>query len=187
MPEYEKSKILNLDLLYPAVLGSLLFMMFLRFASQSWLALHDAGTWLGIIVAVFFSIGFLNAKLDGNYGLSDSLVDLFSSIVVFLAYFLLNFAELEASKTADSNIKFGHVYWVMLIAAILPFLRRWLGGTLVWNDRKNVFVLVAVIPLALGIAVEKGHLSSVAFVSPWGIVATLGIISIIYVWQLARR
>jgi len=114
MSEYEKSRILNLDLLYPAVLGSLLFMMFLRFANQGWLAFSEAGTWLGVVVAVFFSIGFLNAKLDSNYGLSDSLMDLLSSIIVFLAYFLLNFAELDASKTDDSNISFGHVYWICM-------------------------------------------------------------------------
>ena len=187
MSEYEKSRILNLDLLYPAVLGSLLFMMFLRFANQGWLAFSEAGTWLGVVVAVFFSIGFLNAKLDSNYGLSDSLMDLLSSIIVFLAYFLLNFAELDASKTDDSNISFGHVYWIMLIAAVLPFLRRWLGGTLLWNDRKNMFVLASVIPLALGIVIEWGYLSAVAFLSPGGMAATLVVISAIYVWQLAKR
>lgn len=187
MTRIKKLEIILLDLVYPAILGSLLFMFFVRLATQGTSAFQDAGTWLGLIAAVFFSLGFLNAKVDTNYQKSDAALDTLSSLLVFVNFFLLKFAETDPLKTSDTKINFWLVYLAFLFSTLLPFFRRWLGDSFRWDDYRNYLLLLALVALFSGILIDSGVSSWFNGFSPWTIVIVLGVLCLIYAWALFAK
>lgn len=164
-------RIFAIDLVYPAVLGSLIVLIFLRISYNGFQAFSQAGTLIGICVALFFCAGFVNSKLTPRYGPALAALDIFSVCVVFVCFYFLNFNEFEASMISDTAVRYDVVYFTIFLIACLPSLRRYAVGHFSWLDFRNALAALLAVLAFLAMADVVG---------PWFVVFGLTVLLIAY-------
>jgi hypothetical protein len=144
-------KMILLDLLYPAVLGALIVFLFARLASGEMQALKEPSTHFGIILAVFYAAGFVAAKLSPKYILPLAAVDLLSSVLMFVCFYILGL-----SQETPSAVNYRNFYIVLLIVVLSPMLRR----TIVLGHKphfRHRLAITAAVIVVLALLVEIAH------------------------------
>ncbi len=138
-----------LGLLYPAILGSMIMMLFLRFAEHGASMISEPETLFGLLVAAFYSLGFIHSNSSTPYTGWLCVVDCFSSLMIFVCYDALGLNDLDATTPAN----FQWLYWPLLPVVSTPVLRRFAAGNYrAFGDRKDWFSVASIGVLAAGIA-----------------------------------
>ncbi len=81
-------KALVLDLIYPAVLGTMIVLIFLTLTESFFVRIVEPPIIIAIIVAIYYCMGFLRAKSieDDSYGISNAGFDFANAIAIFGVY-----------------------------------------------------------------------------------------------------
>ena len=113
-------KMFVLDLLYPAFLGAMIVFLFLRLAKSGTAALAEPTTHFGIILAIFYALGFVAAKLSPKYTWPLALVDCLSSFLMFVCFYILGLSE----ENPAGAVSYRHFYIALLLVVLSPTARR---------------------------------------------------------------
>jgi hypothetical protein len=145
-------KIFVLDLLYPAVLGALIVFLFIRLAKSSFSELTEPTTHFGIILAVFYAVGFLVAKLAPSYSPGLAFVDCSSSALMFICFYILGLSEDKVPQSTN----YRYFYVALLLVVLSPLVRR----TIVLGRRphfRNGLAILSALIVVLPLLAEIAH------------------------------
>jgi hypothetical protein len=173
---------LVLDLLYPAVLGAMIVFVFFRFAASGIVeALTQPPFHFGVILGVFYALGFVTARLSPKYNGLLALVDFVSAILMFICFYTLGLNEEKMSQQPN----YGHFYWALLLVVLSPMIRRFISFGREPHFRNRLSILAAaVVGLALAgqVALER-----FSWLTPWIVVILLYLMLLAYVLHIPVR
>lgn len=172
----------TLDLLYPAVLGAMIVLLFMRIANFGLAPMTEPTTQFGIFIASFYSIGFVNAKMIAHYNVALAVLDVISSVLIFICLYMLGFSHDQMPSGVN------YVWFYILLSAVTfsPILRRiFRGERTIWSLRTWLgFGSTLIALLAVLNAIGIKHLS---WLTPDHVLELLSVIFVIYLGHLWWR
>jgi hypothetical protein len=171
-------RLLVLDLIYPAVLGAMIVLLFTRIAPTAVAALQAPPTYFAFIIGAYYAAGFVNAKIDASYSSKLGALDFISSILIFVSFYLLGFAQ-EGQPTP---VNYRLFYVVLVLQLLTPMFRRAAAGRR--RPFRTGIGLLALIVTLVGIAAAYG-IERLAWATPDVVAAALGVILLAYLVEMA--
>jgi hypothetical protein len=173
----------TLDLLYPAVLGGMIVLLFMRIANFGLTLVTEPTTLFGILIASYYSIGFVNAKMIAHYNVSLFALDCISSALIFICLYVLGFSHDDQIPTDVHYVLF---YFFLIGVMVSPILRRIFRGLKASRDRRTLMALSSTVFVLLALlnALGVDHLS---WLTPIHVLTLLSTIFVIYLWDLGHR
>jgi hypothetical protein len=147
-------RLFTLDLLYPAVLGSMMVLLFLRLANFGQTAWIEATTIFGVVLAIYYALGFVIAKLAPTYSPLLALLDCVSSLLIFICFFILGFNEQQIPGTGGGQapVNYQAFYWLLIVVSLSGPLRRKLSvGKVTLFEFRTVVALLGVALAGIGL------------------------------------
>lgn len=179
-------RILLLDLIYPAVLGTMIVLLFLRVTTFGIQAMVEPTTYLGLLVAIYYSIGYVRTKVltDIQYKIIAAILDAVNSLAIFICFFILGFSEIRLPSQGTAYTNFLILYLTLMYIFVAPVLLRFLVlNRKIDLQKRNVMCYLLILISILGIMSELEFLISV---SAWLIVAAYYLIFMWYFIDLKK-
>lgn len=175
-----------LDLLYPAVLGSVIVLLFVRVANSVLDALSDSATYLAIILAIYYVFGFVSSKMILAYNSRVAALDCVNSVLIFLCFYLLGFSEGTIHRSESPSVDFFWLYLLLIFVFLSPYARRFILGERTLLTIRNVMTFLSTLIAVLALLGAKG-VRFAAWLTPPMVVALLVIILVAYFFDLYLR
>lgn len=177
-----------LDLMYPAVLGSFIVLLFIHFAESGIESVLEPRTHFGIILAIYYVFGFLSSKLIDDYKTTIAILDLVSSMLIFVCYYILGFDGSLKGAIGLVSPDYTTLYMMLMIVSISPPLRRYLEFETSRRslDRRSLMSAAALVTALFGLANTCGW-SAFAWATPLLIVLILYAILVWYIFDVSAR
>lgn len=142
-----------LGLFYPAILGTLIVMLFVPITNDWYSALKTSQFQLGLLIAAFFSVGFVHsdAVTEDQYCGWHFVFDCTNAILVFLSYSTLGLGNLSPVIESGIGVSWP-VFLLLAFISIMPYLRRVvLAGDRSLSDLRNQICFGATLVAVLGL------------------------------------
>jgi len=175
-------RLLVLDLIYPAVLGAMVVLLFIRIAPTARAALHEPTTYFALIIGAYYSAGFVNAKIDNTYSFKLGALDLVSSVLIFVSFYLLGFAQDALPGQAAPSVNYLLFYTVLILTMLTPMFRRAARGQK--RPFRTAIAILALLVTAIGITQASG-VAQLADATPGVVAAALSVIFTVYLVEMA--
>ncbi|UWQ31639.1 hypothetical protein K3555_13660 [Leisingera sp. M527] len=179
-------KTFALGLVYPAVLGTMMVLLFTHLAAAGMRALQQIPFLFGVLIFAFYSFGFIHSSRVTPYGRPVFLLDLFGSVLIFFCYYFLGIDSLTAPDRSE-NLSYRSFYVVLLFVVISPSVRRQLlPNSKLGPTKRDAISALAVLTVSGGITEQLG-VSFFQFLQPHLVLAILFGCLTWYIVQISKE